>query len=66
MQGQKIIVFELNEVPYRIMDDYCEKYPKSHLSKLLNSSRQYETYAEEPGVLTPTKTWPTVHRGVKL
>jgi hypothetical protein len=64
MEGRKIIIFEWNEVPYRVIDYYCELAPASCLSRTLACFRQYETYAADTGVLIPTKTWPTVHRGV--
>ncbi|HBE19600.1 MAG TPA: hypothetical protein DEG17_10105 [Cyanobacteria bacterium UBA11149] len=64
MTNRKIILFELNEVPYRIIDQYCQDNPYSSLSRILSSSRQYETWAEDTGTLAPTKTWPTLHRGV--
>ena len=65
MSTRKIIMFELNEVPYRVIDLFDNAYPNSALTRLLKKSRQYETYIEEPtDGLAPTKTWPTVHRGV--
>lgn len=64
MKGRKIIIFEFNEVPYRLIDHYCEAHPDSCLARTLACSRQYETYAADSGYLAPTKTWPTVHRGV--
>ena len=60
---RKIIFFELNEVPFRIIDEYCQRHPHSSLATHLPECRQYETYAEDL-VLSPWVTWPTVHRGV--
>lgn len=60
----KIILFELNEVPYKIIHHFCKLYPGSNLAKLLAHGRKYETYAEDQGHLSPWITWPTVHRGV--
>jgi hypothetical protein len=64
MNSRKIIFFELNEVPYRVIDRYCQAHPTSALARLLARSVQYETHAADSGELAPTKTWPTVHRGV--
>lgn len=61
---KKIILFELNEVPYRVIDDYCHVNPKSSLAQLLPACAQYETYSEDVSSLSPWKTWPSVHRGV--
>ncbi len=60
----KIIFFELNEVPYKIIHHFCKLYPESNLAKLVAGGRKYETYAEDQGHLSPWITWPTVHRGV--
>ncbi len=62
--ARKVILFELNEVPYRIFDYYCERHPASALAKLFRQSQQYETIAADQGELAPTRTWPTIHRGV--
>ena len=62
---KKIILFELNEVPYRILDDFCARYPQSTFSKILSSCHQFETISEDVGHLSPWVTWPSLHRGVK-
>ena len=61
---RKFIFFELNEVPYTVIDHFCQKYPSSTLAKVLPKCAQIETVAEDEGELSPWKTWPTVHRGV--
>lgn len=60
----KVIFFELNEVPYKIIHHFCKLYPESNLAKLVAGGRKYETYAEDTGHLSPWVTWPTVHRGI--
>lgn len=60
----KVILFELNEVPYKVIHHFCKLYPESNLAKVLSKGRKYETYAEDIGHLSPWITWPTVHRGV--
>lgn len=61
--GRKIIFFELNEVPFRIIDYYIQKYPNSALAQKLPQCYQYETHAVD-SVLSPWITWATLHRGV--
>jgi len=61
---RKIVFFELNEVPFSIIDYYVNKYPTSTLARLLPIMSQYETVSEDEGHLSPWITWPTVHRGV--
>ncbi|MEQ1863667.1 MAG: hypothetical protein ABL996_03335 [Micropepsaceae bacterium] len=64
VSSRKIIFFELNEVPYRVLDRYRDQHPNSALAKVLGRGQQFETIAADTGSLFPTKTWPTVHRGV--
>lgn len=61
---QKIICYELNEVPWRVVDRYLEERPKSALGMLLKDSNQFTTSTDDGGELHPWSTWPTVHRGV--
>lgn len=62
--AQKIILFELNEVPLRVVDEFCRWRPDSTLARCLPRCRQYETFTEDRGHLSPWITWPTLHRGV--
>ena len=61
---RKIVLFELNEVPWRIVDDHVARRPDGALASMLRRSAQYETVAADKGHLSPWKTWPSVHRGV--
>jgi hypothetical protein len=61
---KKIILFELNEVPLRVIDQFCHWSPQSALARRLGDCHQYETYTEDVGHLSPWTTWPTLHRGV--
>ena len=61
---KKIILFELNEVPYRILDNYISSQPHSFLAGFLNQCHQYETVTEDSIALDPWISWPTFHRGV--
>lgn len=61
---RKIILFELNEVPFSVIDYYVKKFPSSKLAKTLPQMWQYETTTEDKGHLSPWITWPTLHRGV--
>jgi len=63
--NKKIILFELNEVPYRILDDFCARHPESTFSKILSNCHQFETISEDVGHLSPWITWPSLHRGVR-
>ena len=60
----KIILFELNEVPRRIIDYYRSVRPESWIANNFDKFKKYETFSENQGHLSPWNTWPTVHRGV--
>jgi len=60
---KKIILFELNEVPLRVIDQFCAWRPASNLALTLPLCRQHQTYAED-SKLSPWTTWSTLHRGV--
>lgn len=61
---KKLIFFELNEVPWSVIDHYCQKLPDSVLAQTLPLCSQYETITDDVGHLSPWITWPTIHRGV--
>jgi len=64
--ARPVILFELNEVPYRVVDWYVTSKPHCGIARLLAISRQYKTSIETaPGGLQPIVTWSTVHRGVR-
>jgi hypothetical protein len=60
----KILCYELNEVPWVVIDDYITKKPKSVLAAIINNSSQFTTVTRDTDELTPFCTWPTMHRGV--
>jgi len=61
---RSILLYELNEVPFRILDEFRRWRPNSVLAKHLDTCSQYETVSEDEVPLSPWITWPTVHRGV--
>jgi hypothetical protein len=61
---QSIVVFELNEIPWGILDDYVTAKPGSALARVLARSHCYTSMAADQGHLSPWTTWPTLHRGV--
>lgn len=62
--GQKIIFYEMNEVPLKVFNHYCSNFPNSAFARLRDRADIFETYAEDSGHLSPWVTWPTLHRGV--
>jgi hypothetical protein len=61
---RKIILFEMNEVPFKVLDQFCRWAPESTLADRLPGCSQYQTRTADVGHLSPWTTWPTVHRGV--
>jgi hypothetical protein len=62
--GKRVIAYELNEVPLRILDWFAAGNPKSAIAKLMNRGRVIQSVAQDEGGLSPWITWPTLHRGV--
>lgn len=60
----KLIFFELNEVPVRILDYYRQIRPNSWIAQNFDYLNKFESYSENIGHLSPWNTWPTLHRGV--
>lgn len=61
---RKIISFELNEVPFKVVDEFCKWRPQSVLAQKLPTCFQHTTHTRDVSHLTPWMTWPGVHRGV--
>jgi hypothetical protein len=61
---RSIVLFELNEVPWEILDDLVAARPGSALARVLGRSHCYTSLAADRGHLSPWTTWPTLHRGV--
>lgn len=60
----KLILFELNEVPWRIIEHYRSIRPNSWIARHFSRLRKFQTISENQGHLSPWNTWPTLHRGV--
>jgi len=58
----KIVLFELNEVPFRVLDDFVKRRPQSAVARLLPRSAQFRTQTQDR-LLSPWVTWPSLHRG---
>ena len=61
---KKLIIYELNEVPIRVLEKYILTNPKSNLSYICKVGVLKKTITTDEGELHPWSTWPTVHRGV--
>jgi hypothetical protein len=61
---RKIILFEMNEVPFKVLDQFCRWRPDSVLADRLPCCSTFQTHTLEVSPLSPWTTWPSVHRGV--
>lgn len=63
-QPRDVILYELNEVPWDVVDIYVKNRPNSNLAALLKEGQSqttvHEDRAEQMG-LQPWRTWPTLH-----
>ena len=59
-----LILYELNEVPIKLIKKYVELKPKSAFARLLKIGKSIDTITYDKGELHPWTTWPTLHRGV--
>ena len=60
----KLIIYELNEVPRKLLDFYIQSKPSSAFAEIVSNGFISDTYTNDTGELHPWSTWPTVHRGV--
>lgn len=59
-----ILLLEINEIPWRLIDHYSAKDGFPHLRKFFQNSHQFTSVTVDVGELSPWVTWPTVHRGL--
>jgi hypothetical protein len=59
-QTRSVILYELNEVPWSVVDYYVEKRPDSNLAALVKEGQSLTTKIANDD-LQPWRTWPTFH-----
>jgi len=59
-----ILLLEINEIPWRLIDRYGDRGAFSNTSCFLQQSHQFTTVAVDTGEHSPWITWPTLHRGM--
>jgi len=64
MPSTKLIVFELNEVPYKVIEDFANTNPNSQWSKVMKKGARFNVMNDDSGHLHPKISWQTFHRGV--
>ena len=61
---EKLIIYELNEFPKRLLKEYISLKPNSTLAYFVKKGSFKETITSDYGELHPWSTWPTFYRGV--
>lgn len=61
---REVLFYELNEVPWRIIDLFVAAEPSSNMARLLRIGQSVTTVSAEPEHLSPWRTWPTLHRSM--
>ena len=60
--ARDVILYELNEVPWSVVDYYVEQRPDSNFAALVKNGQSLTTVNSGPaGRLQPWRTWPTLH-----
>jgi len=62
--ASKVLIFELNEVPYKVIDQFIADHPKSTLASMLPKSARRHSHLPDTGQMHPKTSWHTFHRGV--
>jgi len=63
-ENRAVILYELNEVPWSVVDYYVSRRPKSNLAALLAAGQSLTTrHDDSPELqgLQPWRTWPSLH-----
>jgi hypothetical protein len=64
VSGKTLILYELNEVPWRVIDWYVQRRTSCAFARLLQSATTFTTVTRDEGELHPWTTWPSLHRGL--
>jgi hypothetical protein len=59
-----ILLLEINEVPWRLIDRYIDDPRFPNLKTFFANSAQFTSVAVDSGELSPWVTWPSLHRGM--
>lgn len=59
--NRQVLLYELNEVPWHVVDLYVAQRPNSALAELLESGLSLTTVCDDAEPLQPWRTWPTFH-----
>ncbi|MBD1896901.1 hypothetical protein [Coleofasciculus sp. FACHB-129] len=61
---RKILLLEINEVPWQLIDKFKTDPRFPHIRKFFDNAKTYTTLAVDSGELSPWVTWPSFYRGM--
>ncbi|WP_433783363.1 hypothetical protein ACQPX6_25275 [Actinomycetospora sp. CA-101289] len=64
MHEPTVVLYELNEVPWTLVDEFVRREPRSTIAGLLRRGTTWTTVNDDEAHLSPWRTWPTVHRSM--
>lgn len=62
MDHKPVLLLEINEVPWRVVDTYRKRF--SNIDGFFKRASLWTSYCHDEGELSPWVTWPTFHRGM--
>src|SRR4029077_5028098 len=62
--SRNVLLYELNEVPWQIVDFYLRRRPQSTFALALERAQCLTTVNDDPAHLSPWRTWSTFHTGL--
>lgn len=64
MTAKQVLLYELNEVPWLVIDRFLERNRRSQLANTLRRSQTFTTLCNDPNPLEPWRSWPALHTGL--
>ena len=62
MEHNPVLLLEINEVPWRVVDTYRKRF--SNIDAFFRKASLWTSYCHDEGELSPWVSWPTLHRGM--
>jgi len=64
MAGKQVVIYELNAVPWTVVDRFLLRTSHTRLARILSRAQTYTTLCNDPNPLEPWRAWPTLHTGL--
>ncbi len=64
MSAKQVLLYELNEVPWLVIDRFIGRHSGTRLADTLRSAQTFTTSCNDPNPLEPWRSWPSLHTGL--